>query len=113
MKDIIHLDDLSGPRFELALDQLEVGLGFEFQDVWIHTEHGVLSCEAVNGTSLTEADAISLIEQAKAIFKRLQTSSARFKSFTERQTVKFCVIVDYGMGTAVIAELVENKLVWT
>ena len=113
MKDIIHIDDLSGPRFELALDQLEVGLGFVFQGVWIHTEHGVLSCEALNGTSLTGAAAIALIEHAKAVFKRLQTSSTRFKSFTERQTVKFRVSVDYGMGTAIIAELVENKLVWT
>ena len=113
MKDIIHIDDLSGPRFELALDQLEIGLGFEFQDVWIRTEHDALSCEAVSPTSPTEAGAVALIEHAKVVFKRLQTSSARFKSFTEKQTVKFRVIVDYGMGTVVIAELVENALVWS
>lgn len=100
----------------VSIDQFEVRLGFEFQGMWVRKDHDDISCEAVSQTSResrTEAGAIALIEHATAVFKRLQTSSAHFKSFTEGQTVRFCVIEDYGNGTAVIAKLVENKLVWS
>ena len=116
MKNIIYIDDSSGPRFDLALDQLEAGLGFVFQGVWIRKEHNALSCETISpksAESLTEAGASALIEHARAVFERLQTTSARFKSLTEGQPVKFCVIEDYGNGTAVIAELVKDELVWS
>jgi hypothetical protein len=116
MKDVIHIDEPMGARFDLALDQIENGLGFEYQGVWIRKEHGVLNCEAVSSTSaesLTETAASALIEHAQSLFDRLQVSSSRFNSLTHDLKMRFCVIEDYGTGTAVIVELVGNELVWS
>ena len=116
MKDVIQINELIGVRFDLALDQLENGLGFEYQDVWMRKEHGVLSCEAVSPTSaesLTETAASALIEHARSQFDKLRVFSSRFNSLTHDLKIRFCVIEDYGMGTAVIVELVGNELVWS
>lgn len=115
MKDVIHINEPIGARFDLALDQLENGLGFVYQGVWIRKEHGVLSCEAVSTSaeSLTETAASAVIEHARSLFDRLRVSSSRFNSLTHGLKTRFCVIEDYGMGTAVIVELVGNKLVWS
>ena len=115
MKNIVHIDEPIGARFDLALDQLESGLGFEFQGVWFRKEHVNLSCEAVtpvSAESLTEAAARSLIELARSSFAKLQVTSTRFNALTHDLSVRFRVIEDYGNGTAVIAELVRNELVW-
>ena len=116
MKDLIRVNEAVGTRFELALDQLESGLGFEFQGVWFRKEAGRLSCEAVSpvsSVSLTETAAIQLIEHAQSLCDDLQVVSGRFNSLTRDLTKRFCVIEDYGTGTAIIAELVGNKLVWS
>ncbi len=114
MKDVIHINEPPlGVRFDLALDQLENGLGFVYQDVWIRKEYGVLRCEAVSPTSaesLTEAAATALIEHARSQFDRLRVSSSRFNSLTHDMKARFCVIEGYGM---VIVELVGDELVWS
>jgi hypothetical protein len=116
MKNVIHINDLLGVRFDPALDQLENGFGFKYQDVWIRKEHGVLSCEAVSPTSagsLTETEASALIDHARSLVDRLRVSSSRFNSLTHDLKLRFCVIEDYGTGTAVIVELRGNELVWS
>ncbi len=116
MKNVIHINEPLGVRFDLALDQLENGLGFEYQNVWIRKEHGVLSCEAVSPTSaesLTETAASALIEHARSLVDRLRLSSSRFNSLTHDLKMRLCVIEDYGTGTGVIVELVGNELVWS
>jgi len=116
MKDVIHIDEPIGARFDLALDQLENGLGFEYQYVWIRKEHGVLSCEALSPTSaesLTETAARELIDHARSLFDELRVSSSRFNSLTHDLKIRICVIEDYGTGTAVIVALIGNELVWS
>jgi hypothetical protein len=116
MKDLIRVDEAVGPRFELALDQLESRSGFEFHGVWFRIDAGRLSCEAVSpvsSPSLTETAAIELIEHARSLCDNLQAVSDRFNSLTRDLPRRFCVIEDYGTGTALIAELFENKLVWS
>ena len=116
VKDVIHIDEPFSVRFDLALDQLENGPGFEYQNVWIHKENGVLSCEVVSPTSarsLTEAAASALIEHARSLFDTLRASSNRFDSLTQNLKVRFCVIEDYGTGTALVVELVASELVWS
>jgi len=115
MKDLIHITKPTGPRFEIALDQLECGLGFEFQGVWFRRDHDQLKCEAVSPVSresLTELAAMALIGHARSLFDELRVTSNRFRSATDALTVEFSVIEDYGMGTATVAELVGTKLVW-
>ena len=116
MKDVIHINEPLGERFDLALDQLENGLGFEYQNVWIRKVHGVLSFEVVSPTSaesLTELQANALIEHARSLLDTLRVSSSRFNSLTHDLKMRFCVIEDYGTGTAVIVELVGSELVWS
>lgn len=116
MENLIRVDEAVGDRFELALDQLESGSGFEFQGVRFRKKAGILNCEAVSpvsSVSLTETAAIQLIEHAQSSCDNLQVVSSRFNSLTQDLTKRFYVIEDYGMGTAIIAELVGNKLVWS
>jgi len=116
MKDVIHITEPTGARFELALDQLEGGAGFEYQGVWIHKEDGVLRCEAIcpySPESLTETAARALIEHARSLCDGLRVSSTRFNALTHDLKTRFCVIDDYGSGTAVIVELVGDELVWS
>ena len=55
---LLHLYELvPGPRFDLAIEQLQGGLGFVFNDVWFRKEGTTLNVEAVasNGDVTLEA----------------------------------------------------------
>src|ERR1700745_3482067 len=91
MKDVIHINEPVGARFDLALDQLVERGGFEYQDVWFRKEDAVLNCAAVSPTSaesLTEAAASVLIEHARSLFNRRRVSSSRFNSLTHSSSPK-------------------------
>ena len=70
-------------------------------------------CRRKKLASLTETAASALIEHARSQFDTLRVSSSRFNALTHDLKMRFCVIEDYVMGTAVIVELVGNELVWS
>jgi hypothetical protein len=115
MKNIIHISEPVGARFDIALDQLECGLGFDFRGVWFRKDYDQLQCEAVSPVSresLTEHAAIAMIVHARSLFDELRATSSRFTSITNALAVRFSVIEDYGTGTTTVVELVGDELVW-
>src|SRR5262245_43058145 len=115
MRDVCRLDDPSGPRLDIALDQLKKGMGFAFRDVWFRMDGTYLRCEAVDQSLRPlrdDARALALIDCAKVALGELKQVSSEFRALTKDSSVTYSVIHDYGMGTLLECELVEGTLVW-
>jgi hypothetical protein len=99
---------------DVAIDQLGAGLGFVFEAVWFRRDGGVLRCEAMNplGARLREAQALELIHAARDTLERLVSASTAFGAAVAHLTPEFAVIDDYGTGSVVLAEVVDDKLEW-
>ena len=113
MNNVFYIDDLDGPRFELAVGQLETGSGFVFRFVWFRKEDGRLECEAISPYAtmvLTTEGAAELIEHAQATLRVLQTASESFRRATRNMKPGFSVIIDDAMGTVRIFELTDGAI---
>ena len=74
---LLHLHEVvPGPRFDLAIEQLQNGRGFVFNDVWFRKDGTTLNVEAVafNG-DVTQEGATALINHAQATFARARAAS--------------------------------------
>ena len=114
---ILQLHELvDGTRLDLAVEQMATGAGFVFEAVWFRRNGQKLYCEAVlplRNRELTPQAASELIRHAQACFQKLRTGSPSFEVAAKNLDVHYSVIDDYGMGTAIVCRLVDNKLVWT
>ena len=113
MKHLLHVDDATGARFELALEQFANGPGFVFDAIWFRKDGRLLRCEAISQSidaDVTDSTARELADHARAGFERLCSTSSLFRNATRRLDPRFAVIADYGTGTATIAEIVDGRL---
>ena len=112
MKDVLWISDLSGPRFELALEQLAGGPGFVFNDVWFRLEDGsaTLCCEAVShGRTFAGRD----IARAKNSLRHVRESSPEFVELVAGKVVRFSAIDFAGhAGTVELCREVGGEIKW-
>ena len=114
LERLLRLHDLiPGSRLDLAIEQLQGGLGFVFDDVWFRKDATMLHVEALSSVKeVTQEVADQLIRHAQGSFERLRAASMSFDKLATGLKTSFAVIDDYGMGTTVVCRLVGDRLVW-
>ena len=116
MKDDLHIDELLGPRYELALDLLREGKPFYYLGLRFEVQSdGELECgvqTTSNRDSLTEEQACHDFERAKAIVQRMLSEAAGFADAVKSRRIEYCLIDDYAIGIVTLCRLDEDELHW-
>ena len=111
----LQVEETSGPRFDLALDQFEAGSSFVFLDCGLRVENGALQVLVPTQWephSITEARAHAELERAQRNIDELVSSSPRFSKIIGVIPRVFVLVYDYGMGGLWMCELRDGNLTW-
>jgi hypothetical protein len=111
----IRVEEPSGQRFELALDQFTAGEYFVFRGCGIcrrgeFIEVRVPSSWEVENTN--EQRARQDLELAERNIRQLQEVSARFSELVGPLPLRFILVYDYGMGGLELCELEDGEFTW-
>jgi hypothetical protein len=114
LERLLRLHDLiPGSRLDLAIEQLQGGVGFVFDDVWFRKDATTLNVEALASVSeVTQEIADQLIRHGRESLERVRAASPNFDKLAGGLTTSFAVIDDYGMGTIVVCRLVGDRVMW-
>jgi len=115
-KNAFVVDDVSGPRFELALELFLSGKGFEFRDVTFRVEsddavHCVVD-SSWDASNVTQASAAEDMDLGASVLADLLGRSPAFASAVEGRPIHFELIEDYGNGSVLICTRTDEVVTW-
>jgi hypothetical protein len=110
------IEELSGPRFELAMERLRNGQSFELQDVALRLEKtGALVCVVDSSwgiENITLATATNDLRAGEATVDLLLQSSPAFAATVQERPVRYELVEDYGGGSVLICSKVGDVVTW-
>jgi hypothetical protein len=116
MKDDLHVNEITGPRFELALQRLQEGYPFIFDGVAFRlTDDGCLACDIQSSwqiDSLTDQRALDDFERGKSVLMHIVKNATDFAAIVDDKPVVYTIIDDYGMGCDQLCQLDGDALQW-
>jgi hypothetical protein len=111
----LRIEEPSGPRFELALDQLEAGQSFVFLKTGLRLVDGALQVLVPTQWephSITKARALEELQRAQRNIARLSSSSSRFSAIVAGFPHLFILVYDYGMGGLWMCQIRGGEFEW-
>jgi hypothetical protein len=116
MKDDLHISQLSGPRFQLALELLREGRPFIYSAVtFCFTSNDELECAAHTSwgfDSPTEETARNDLVRAKTLVHQMLDKIPDFAELIGNRKIRFCLIVDYSTGIGTLCRLDGDDIQW-
>lgn len=112
----MQVHELYGSRFQLALDLLQAGDAFSYQDVsfWLAPdgclEVSVRTSWRIENT--TTRTAMDDLERAKNLVNDLVAKSPTFATIAKAHPQRFILIHDYGTGSVELCRLLNGTLTW-
>jgi hypothetical protein len=110
------VDDVSGPRFELALELFLSGKSFEFRDVAFRVESdNAVHCIVDSSwapESVTQASAAEDLDSGASALADLLGQSPAFASAVEGRPIHFDLVEDYGNGSILICTRTDETITW-
>lgn len=101
-----EVDDVSGARFELALERLCSGHSFEFEGITFRFDvDGALLCEVCSSwgsEQMTAATAWADLERCRSVLRHLLGASGSFLSSVVGHRVRYDLVEDYGTGSILL-----------
>jgi hypothetical protein len=112
-----RVDELSGDRWELALERLRVGEGLVVLDVSVSTaEPGLLTATAASAWSdpsrISADSAMSDLRRAAAVVAAMIDASEAFAAEVRARTVELEVVADYDTGAVLVARSAGDSATW-
>jgi hypothetical protein len=115
-KNAFVVDEVSGPRFELALELFLSGRSFEFHDVAFRAEgDNAVHCIVDSSwemTNVTMASAAEDLDYGASAFADLLAQSPAFASAVEGRPIYFDLIEDYGNGSILLCTRTNGTVTW-
>jgi hypothetical protein len=115
-RDAFVVDELAGPRFELAIERLREGHTFEFHDVGFRLEHDrYLVCIVDSSCGIEAISAPTAMHDLRVgatVVDRLLLSSPTFSAAVQGRQPRFELVVDYGEGSILICSNTEDVVTW-
>lgn len=111
----LSVTELSGKRFDLALDLLQSGRGFVISDIKVSLENGMLRAYVPSSWQterVTEATAMNDLARGQMLLTSLQNSSRRFREIAGSARSESWLIDDYETGWVPICKMVNGNVVW-
>ncbi|MFG0317203.1 MAG: hypothetical protein ACF8XB_08020 [Planctomycetota bacterium JB042] len=108
--------ELSGERFDLALDRFAAGEAIVFAGVGFRlAPPDVLECRVESTWSpanVTRARAVRDLEAGRHVLEELRRSS-RFRSLVDHRRVRTVLLSTYGMGAVELCREFEGVVEWS
>lgn len=111
----IRVDEPSGQRFEIALDQFAAGEFFVFRGCGLCRRQGFIEVRVPSSWEVertNESRARQDLQLAERNIRRLQELSPRFSEIVGSLPVRFILVYDYGMGGLELCELEDGEFTW-
>jgi hypothetical protein len=111
----IHVEDPSGERFELALEQFEAGGYFVFRGCGLSLQDGLIEIRVPSSWEVentNEERARNDLELAERNILLLQEESSRFARIAGELPRRFILVYDYGMGGLELCQLEAGRFSW-
>lgn len=113
---ILKLDTIDSPKFQLAIDLLKKGQGFEFNDVSFSLDKtkreicvGAYSSWSIK--NVNQANALDDIQRGISTFEFIRDNNSKFAAIVEGLTVRHSLSYDYGNGTVELGYLKNGKVI--
>ena len=111
----MRVTDLSGARYELAVERFRNGHAILFENVSLrltHDEVRVSVAATWQPESINEERARADFDTAAATLERLLQSSPQLANAVEDRDLKYELVHDYGGGGVLVARLVHGRVSW-
>lgn len=104
-------------RFQLALEQLRVGISIDFGEInfWLSPEDSILEVRMRsnwNIENVTNETAFSDFEEARRMVAYLEAKDSDFANLLRSHPLRYILINDYGTGIVEICRFMGDKIIW-
>lgn len=111
----MQITELSGSRFDLALERMIEGYSFTFQDIgFCLSGDGMLDISVDSSwafDNITTERAVADLKRAQSVYDILRASPA-FARSVGNSVPQFILIYDTGNGAVELGRLVGQQIVW-